>query len=124
MTDFLCPICLADGTRTRLHNGTCWKHGTLHRSHVEAARQRVHDRVKKAVTVFEIWRTYKDEVLTKVTNPVQIEETRRGFYAGAAAMLDLMLHVSPDDVSEDRGVEILQALHEEIKAFATDLRQT
>lgn len=131
MPDQLCPVCLVDNIRTRLHKGACWKHGTQSvaaeprpRPHATRAAQQahIHDRVSKAVTVFEIWSLYRTEVLYAVTNPVQIEETRRGFYAGAAAILDLLLRVSPEEVSEDQGVEMLQALHDEIKAFATDIR--
>lgn len=86
-------------------------------------KARVEGKLQSAVTVFDIWRTYRGEVLAHVTNPIQIEETRRGFYAGAAAMLDLMMRVSPDDVSEDRGVEMLEALAQELRAFGTDMRQ-
>ena len=84
---------------------------------------RVHGKVKAAVTVFDMWTTFRSEVLREITNPIQIEETRRGFYAGAAAMLDLMVRVAPDDVSEDQGVEMLEALHQELRAFGTDMRQ-
>lgn len=89
----------------------------------EALKQRVHGGVKQATTVFDTWTIYRNEVLKNITNPVQIEETRRGFYAGVAAMLDLMMKVSPDDVSEDRGVEMLEALQQELLAFATDMRK-
>jgi hypothetical protein len=39
------------------------------------------------------------------------------FYAGCAAMLGLMDRVSPDDVSEDVGVEMLTRLHEELESY-------
>jgi hypothetical protein len=89
-----------------------------------AIAARVGGKVAAAQTVFDLWRTFRQEVLREVTSPVQLEETRRGFYAGAAAILELVVRVSADDVTEDRGVEILQALHEELQAFATDLRST
>jgi len=44
------------------------------------------------------------------------------FYAGAAAMLELMNRVSPDDVSEDAGVEMLTRLHEELDTYTRGLR--
>lgn len=121
-----CPVCAMDGIRTTLHNGACWKHGTQ-TMRVAGMRSRlqqvVNAHVKQATTVFEIWQLWKVAVLRDVTNPVQIEETRRAFYGGAAAMLDLMQRVAPDDVSEDQGVVILQALQDELKAFATDMRK-
>jgi hypothetical protein len=89
-----------------------------------AIQSRVHGKIAKAVTVFDMWTTFRGEVLQEITNPIQIEETRRGFYAGAAAMLDLIVRVTPDDVSEDQGVEMLEALHQELRAFGTDMRQT
>ncbi len=88
-----------------------------------AIKDRVARKVLKAATVFEMWTTFRNEALREIVNPIQIEETRRGFYAGAASMLELMMRVSPDDVSEDRGVEMLEALHQELRAFATDFRE-
>ena len=80
-------------------------------------RERIHARVQRTVSVFDMWRTYRDEVVPPDASAVQVEETRRAFYAGVAGMLDLMMKVSGDDVSEDEGAEYLATLQRELKAF-------
>ena len=48
------------------------------------------------------WKTYREIVLRDVTNPVQLKETKQGFYAGAQSVLTTMLALAdlPDDVGE------------------------
>jgi hypothetical protein len=87
---------------------------------------RIHGQVLAGRTVLDMWRVYGRERLTPhgidVTDP-NVEATMRpAFYAGAAAMLELMERVGPDDVSEDQGVEMLQRLHEELETFAFNRR--
>lgn len=65
---------------------------------------------------------YKKAVLTKVgPQSVQMIETRRAFYAGAAAVLKIMAKISEDDVTEEVGAAILEGLSEEVIQFSTDI---
>jgi hypothetical protein len=83
---------------------------------------------ESAVSVHRMWRTYYDEVLVPrgvtVDDPdtaAGVEWFRRSFYAGAASMLDLLMRVGPDDVTEDQGVEMLERLREELQTFGKGL---
>ena len=94
-----------------------------------AIRDRVTARVAAAPSVHAMWKAYYEEVL--VPRGVTFEDPdtapgaewfRRSFYAGVSAMLELMMRVSTDDVTEDRGVEMLQRLYEELETYARGLR--
>ena len=73
-----------------------------------------------------MWRLYATERLTPhgidVGDPAVDGTLRPAFYAGAAAMFELLNRVSPDDVSEDVGVEMLNRLHEELDTYSRGLR--
>lgn len=90
---------------------------------------RVQTRVEQARTVQAMWRAYYEETLKPrglVEGDPAIDDglvlMRKTFYAGVAAMLELMMRVSPDDVSEDQGVEMLQRLYDELQTYAQGLR--
>lgn len=63
------------------------------------------------------WDTYMARVTPRGAPQVQIQETRRAFFAGAAWMMGLLDAIATDAVSEDGGVEILERLHEELRAY-------
>lgn len=47
---------------------------------------------------------------------MQRQETRRAFFAGASAMLNLQMEMA--ELSEDAAVAVLNGLHEEAGSFA------
>lgn len=73
-----------------------------------------------------MWRVYGRERLAPhgidITDEAVAATLQPAFYAGAAAMLGLMIRVSPDGVTEDQGVEMLQRLHEELDTYSRGLR--
>ena len=70
------------------------------------------------------WRSYAEHMLPTGASAVQKQETRRAFYAGAGMLLELLTNaVGPDDVSEDAGMEIMQAVHDEMRAFLRDVTE-
>ncbi len=70
------------------------------------------------------WRSYAEHVLPAGAPPVQTQETRRAFYAGAGLLLEaLNSAVGPDEVSEDEGVAIFESCHAEITAFLEDVKR-
>jgi hypothetical protein len=83
---------------------------------------RIHGNVLASRTILEMWRTYGRERLAPhgidITDPVVEQTMRPAFYAGAAAMMELMQRVGPDDISEEQGVEMLQRLYEELSTYA------
>jgi hypothetical protein len=87
---------------------------------------RIHGNVLAGRSVRDMWLTYGQERLESVgidlSDPDVTHTVKHAFYAGAAAMLELMTRVAPDDVSEDVGVEMLNRLHEELETYAKSLR--
>ena len=72
-------------------------------------------------TMAEQWAAYEAQVLPSTAGETQRIETRRGFYAGAQALLSLINRVSIDDVSEDQGAAMIERLHQELLAFSRDV---
>jgi hypothetical protein len=83
---------------------------------------RIHGDVLKGRTIRDLWLTYARERLRPAgldPNDEAVKATlERSFYAGAASMLELTMRVSPDGVSEDVGVEMLNRIHEELEAYS------
>lgn len=91
----------------------------------EAKRQRreefdrVHGQVLASRTIAQMYRTYREGRFGRMSIPAEYLATvvEPAFYAGAAAMLELMQRVGPDGITEDQGVEMLQRLTEELETY-------
>lgn len=87
-----------------------------------ATFDRVHGQVLAGKTIRDLWLTYAAAVLASHGIDPADEAVREtlepAFYAGVAAMLELSMRVSTDDISEDVGVEMLNRLHEELDAYS------
>ncbi len=68
-------------------------------------------------TIREGWTSYLAEVVPKGATPVQVEECRRAFYGGAAAMFRIVAIEIPSLPDED-GVRLLDGVFHELKAAA------
>jgi len=87
-------------------------------------------RVVAAPSVQAMWRAFAEEVLARHGIKAGEDDTadfalvwfRRAFYAGAAGMFELVTRVAPDDVSEDKGVDMLQRLSDELETYARSLQ--
>ena len=66
-------------------------------------------------TVQAQWESFLAQALPSGAHPVQIQEMRRSFYAGAAAMLQLASTAS--ELSEDAGAAVLESLLLELNEF-------
>lgn len=73
------------------------------------------------IALFDSWKTFDREVIPKDASPIQREEMRRSFYAGAAAMMGLVLE-AVDPVNEEDCLLNLSALEAELAAHRLDLR--
>lgn len=68
------------------------------------------------------WSTYAEHVLPANAPPIQTQETRRAFYAGAGLLFEALANaVGPDDVSEDAGLDIMRGVDAEVRAFLRDV---
>jgi hypothetical protein len=72
----------------------------------------------KPRTIADEFNSYLLLVVPAGAPPVQIQETQRAFYAGAAAAFALMNRLGEDDVPEHVGVVLLERLDRELKAFS------
>jgi hypothetical protein len=72
-------------------------------------------------TVAESWATYQAKVLPPTAGPVQINETRRAFYAGVYfCLMNLAYNIGDDSTDEEQGIVELEKLKAECEAFAAD----
>lgn len=67
------------------------------------------------------WQAYAEKILPKNAPVVQRQETRRAFYAGAWELLSRYADLGEPEISEDEGVEVLDATTCEIEAFVRSL---
>ena len=67
------------------------------------------------------WDSYRRDVVPARAPLIQLQETRRAFYAGAWAALQLLAAVSSDDVSEDAGAAYIESLHQECRDFVASM---
>lgn len=83
---------------------------------------RIHGSVLKGRTVRDLWLVYARERFEKagmdINDPALGQTVEHSFYAGASSMLELMMRVSPDDVNEEVGVEMLNRIHEELETYS------
>lgn len=69
-------------------------------------------------TLADMWNSYAQLVIPPGMSPAQIAHHQFAFYGGASYVLDLLVAIGEDDVSEDTGVEALTRLRHELEAFA------
>lgn len=73
----------------------------------------------KHPTIKEMWDSFHKNIIPKNAHPIQVQETRRAFYAGAQGMM--MINHKITNFSDDEGVEILEELTDELQQFMRDL---
>lgn len=71
--------------------------------------------------IAEAFVSYMDDVIPKGAPPIQIQESKRAFFAGAKMVIEFVIAISDDSVTEDAGVEMLESLHRECEAFKKDV---
>lgn len=62
-------------------------------------------------------------VLPAGAGDVQIQETRRAFYAGAHIMICLLLHFADDQYGEDTAAAMVEFAHHECEDFAEAVKR-
>ena len=78
--------------------------------------------MKNELTIENLWLSYQKNVLKEVTNPVQMLETKRGFFAGAKAYSKIVIAISSMDITEDQGAFFIGEIEMEIKKFSVDVK--
>jgi hypothetical protein len=73
--------------------------------------------------LMQAWESYERDVMPRDAGQDQRVETRRAFYAGAKAVLQMALQIGEDSVSEAQGVILLETLKRECEAFVDLIRK-
>lgn len=80
--------------------------------------------MKENRTINSKWRSLVDVLFPGDTIPqIQHDEMQKAFYAGAATVINIMINVSDDSVSEEAGAEIFEGLRQECLKFARGLKK-
>lgn len=70
------------------------------------------------------WQSYAQDVMSPKAGNAQRIETRRAFYAGAAAFYDgLLAALTPGPEATDGDVRVLSAVREELNQFAAEVKE-
>ena len=73
-------------------------------------------------TIQEEWESYLKNVLPIDAPPIQVEETRRGFYAGVWAIMQLQFNM-PTNISETDELVMLESWMDECLTFLEQLKK-
>jgi hypothetical protein len=73
--------------------------------------------------LMKAWESYQSQVMPHDAGHSQRVETRRAFYAGAQAVLQMALAIGEDSVSEAQGIILLETLKRECEAFVDLIRK-
>lgn len=73
-------------------------------------------------TVRSEWDDFAKAVLPPDCFPVQRQEMRRAFYAGARSMLSLMSQMADESPDEESGVKMVETLNQELRRFNEDVK--
>jgi hypothetical protein len=64
-----------------------------------------------------LWLSFEKNVIPVTASDIQRKEMRRAFYSGAWALLQEMKRLGEDDISEEVGADILEAVDAECCDF-------
>jgi len=68
------------------------------------------------------WLDYVARVMPPDVPAIQMQETRRAFYAGAQSLLALVMRdLEPDSEPTDADLAFMEALHQELQQFGRDV---
>ncbi len=69
-----------------------------------------------------LWDDYANKILPEEASAVQVQETRRAFYAGGVSLLKTMVTILDEDAEPtEEDLRAMDDLNEEFHAFAREL---
>jgi len=67
------------------------------------------------------WMSFRYFVIPKDASPIQVEEMRKAFFAGAQHLFGSIMSVlDPGEEPTDRDLDRIEAIHNELQRFITD----
>jgi len=73
-------------------------------------------------TLADMWESYARMVIPPGTSAAAIKNNKFAFYGGASYVLDVLVAIGAEDVSDDTGVDTIERLHQELRLFAAQQR--
>jgi hypothetical protein len=73
-----------------------------------------------AQELFERWRKYRT-ILPADAPPIQAIETRRAYYAGAQAIIDVLISMEGQRSTAQQRVQAIESLRQEVERFRADV---
>ena len=70
-------------------------------------------------SVQQEWESYRNAVIPPDAPQIQHQECKRAFYAGAHSIMQFLMSMSDDNLSEEAGSAILEGLRQELCDFAS-----
>ena len=72
----------------------------------------------------EYWANYLETVVPKDASTVQVQETKRAFYSGAAALMNTVMEIGDNDaIDEMAGADIMEDRLQELHEFHEDVQR-
>lgn len=68
------------------------------------------------------WEGYEKRVVPAAASKIQRKECKRAFLAGVLIMMEVVKRIGREDISEERGVEILEEIDGEIRYLYEELK--
>lgn len=68
-------------------------------------------------TINDKWQYFQQQYVSKDASEEEVAAIKAGFYAGAATMLDFMVGISSEEVSEEAAAGIMAGLHDELLLY-------
>lgn len=80
---------------------------------------------EKKRRIGELWSEYRRQVVAAGAGPLQVEETRRAFYAGAATLFGALMNVlGPESEPTETEFQALDEIALEFREHLDDLRKS
>ena len=72
----------------------------------------------------EYWANYLETVVPKDASMIQVQETKRAFYSGAAALMNTVMEIGDNDaIDEMAGADIMEDRLQELHEFHEDVQR-
>lgn len=72
-------------------------------------------------SINELWDDYQKKVLTDKVGDIQVQETRRAFYAAAYGTFTMLMQL-PEDLSEEASNGIMDGFYNEFEEFRKGIK--
>ncbi len=70
------------------------------------------------------WQSFAEKTMPQVpVNSPQYRHMKNAFFSGAFVVITIAEQIGNDEISEDRGVEILESIKQDVDSYIRDLKK-